>query len=167
MNTWNVTEVHVTHSWRGFELSVVRVGRLRWMVGHGIEDALAWLGHPCCGRGIGRIRPIFNAAHRLLTWGLTVAEGRMLVTLPLTSADAAAVDDGVSAELADPDGLYRPLDGVDTYALGDTSYGLEWSDGRFVALHCPRCGDRIAAAIWPLEAVRRHEAECPGPTTEG
>lgn len=60
----------------------------RWWVGEVTENALHFIGHPCCGRGIGRVRPIGWLAYRLLQWGETVRSNKRIEV-----ADTAITED--------------------------------------------------------------------------
>lgn len=153
MNNSYIDEANVSHSWRGFELRIDRVPFVRLVTGRLLEDILAGLGHPCCGRGLGRIDHIQWASWKTLSWAVRMAMGATVTSLPLTSSQARALSDSVATELDDPEGIYHPLDGID-------EDGCEWSDGRFVAFHCPECDQRIPAATWPAEARERHIEAC-------
>ena len=83
----------VTHGRTGFKMSVFD----RWLPGVATEAAvnavLAALGHPCCGRGLGRIPGVDVAAFTVLNWpNRLMRRDKRVLELPLTEAQALTLE---------------------------------------------------------------------------
>lgn len=83
-----------THGRDGWSLAVVDRSPVRaageWLV----ESGLGLLGHPCCGRGIGRVGFINLVFFRLLNASTNWAAraDRRVVTIPLTEGQVQALN---------------------------------------------------------------------------
>ncbi|GAA1568614.1 MULTISPECIES: hypothetical protein [Kribbella] len=86
-----VNRVSVSHSARGFALVVEAVPTWRWVVGAGTESTLSALGHPCCGRGLGRVPFVGTAAYRLLSVAVRTGVGPDVFSRPISVDEALAV----------------------------------------------------------------------------
>lgn len=86
-----VNRVFVSHSSDGFKLVVEAVPTWRWLVGAGTETTLGALGHPCCGRGLGRVPFVNTAAYRLLSAAVRTGVGPYVFSQPISVEDALAV----------------------------------------------------------------------------
>lgn len=73
---------HVVHSSSGFRLSVMDHSRLALFLESVIEHILSLAGHPCCGRGIGKLDIVNALAFRLLNFP-TRFPVHQVVCLPL------------------------------------------------------------------------------------
>jgi hypothetical protein len=87
----------------GFALRVSDHVRWRLWTSCVVESALSLVGHPCCGRGVVRIRGVDVVAHRLLNTALRFDRDIEIIGLPLTldqarALDASFVDDWVSLD---------------------------------------------------------------------
>ena len=81
---------NVAHSRDGFELHVIDTPWWASAVRATGEEALEILGHPCCGRGIGRIGPICALAFRILqlVHRPEFRHGRKLLEVAITADQA-------------------------------------------------------------------------------
>jgi hypothetical protein len=144
-----VNRVFVSHSWRGYELEVEAVPSWRWLVATATESSLSAIGHPCCGRGVGRVPFLGGAAYRILTTAIRLGSGTRTFTTHLSAAEAAAVSPSL--------GL-----GEDFPVTGEDDDGSVWDDGRFVAFRCEQCGDLTEADTWRSAAEDLHIRDCRG-----
>lgn len=114
-------EYNVVHGRDGHQLVI----RDCWWPGvlaeKATEAVLAALGHPCCGRGIGRIPRTEVFWFSVLNWPCRfAARDNEVLSLPLTPEQAAAL----RPDLAD-DPIMFPADGTD-------DYGYTWANGVMV-----------------------------------
>lgn len=84
---------HVGHSLAGWHLTVWDRYVPALLAEAVVNGVLACLGHPCCGRGIGRWEPFSGLAFRFLNLPNRLAHrDRELLSLPLTAEQAAAIE---------------------------------------------------------------------------
>ncbi|MDN5860209.1 MAG: hypothetical protein L0H84_16485 [Pseudonocardia sp.] len=147
-------EYAVGHSYEGFTLNSTD----RWLPGWFAETVLGvvlgTLGHPCCGRGVGRIEVINAAAYRLLNgvtnWGIT--RDRRRVDVPIT-VDQAITLAPWYRDWIGPDGSIT----VD----GEDESGDIWADAKLVAARCDDCGRLLdARGRWSAKVIQEHRPEC-------
>ena len=83
----------VTHGRDGATLRVVDRRLVRHLVEGAVEGVMAAVGHPCCGRGLGRLDVISWAAHSLLCGALNwAARGeRVVARIRLSDEEARAL----------------------------------------------------------------------------
>lgn len=101
-------EYAVGHSYEGFTLNVTDRWLPGWLAETVLGALLGALGHPCCGRGLGRIEVINAAAYRLLSnvanWG--ISRDRRRVHVPLTVDQAITLApwyrDSIGPEVPSP-----------------------------------------------------------------
>jgi hypothetical protein len=147
-------EYTVGHSHRGFTLEARDYPLVRWLVGEGVEWLLGSLGHPCCGRGLGRIGPVFEVSHRALEAAVNWQRrsGERVAAVRLTTEQALALQPRF-AEDTGPDGWIT--------VNGEDEDGDVWSDAVLIGVRCEDCHQVIdAAGRWSAIVLKEHAYEC-------
>ncbi|GAA1661355.1 hypothetical protein GCM10009744_63870 [Kribbella alba] len=142
-----VNRVFVSHSWRGYELEVEAVPSWRWLIASVTESTLSAVGHPCCGRGLGRMPFLGGAAYRTLAAAIRLGSGTRTFSTHISAAEAAVVSPAFDQ-------------GADFPVTGEDEDGSVWDDGCFVAFRCEQCGNLIEADTWRAAAEELHRPEC-------
>jgi hypothetical protein len=149
-------EYSVGCSYRGFSLTAYDYPLGRWALATLVEWLFGLLGHPCCGRGLGRIWPIGTVSYRLLSAALNLltGAGASVLEIALTAVQALALHPRY-AEDTGPGG-WITLDGED-------EDGDVWVDGALVAVRCDKCDQVVAAGRGSAHVVKKAHAEgCAG-----
>jgi hypothetical protein len=114
-------EYHVAHGRDGHHLAVRNCWRPALVANWAMQTVLAMLGHPCCGRGLGRIPKTDLFWHTAMDWPCKLmARDRPVISIPLTYEQAAIL----RPDLID-DPIMFPADGTD-------EYGYTWKDAVMV-----------------------------------
>ena len=103
--TWTHRTFTVSYRRDGFFLCVADDWWLATVVSWTVENVLAALGHPCCGRGpLGRIPVLGLFWHRVLNLPVHLPHrSRTVVDLPLSDAQADLIKPGIVERMRDLD----------------------------------------------------------------
>ena len=142
---------HVTHGHAGFTLIIEDTPFWALALASSIDQVLAWAGHPCCGRGLGRIDPICGWAYSLLNWGYGVSFRHTTIRLemPLTAQQA----------VEDLDAFPGWIEEGRLVIDGEDEYGDIFADGVLIAIRCDDCQAAVPVTGTYLETVAHHHAE--------
>ena len=90
---WTIRRAEVWHGQEGYKLVVSDTAWWALAVSVAYDRLMDVLGHPCCGRGIGRVGPVCDAAWRLLQSTASVAWDHTvrLAELPVDEGRGAGV----------------------------------------------------------------------------
>lgn len=87
-----IRRYYLTYGQDGFALRVADQHVVQQMCEAVVETTLTLLGHPCCGRGLGRWEPISDLAFRLLNLPYRFLPDRVVTHLPVSDEHAEVLD---------------------------------------------------------------------------
>jgi len=149
-------EYTVRHSHRGFTLAARDYPLSRWLVSEVVERPLGLLGHPCCGRGIGRLGPVFEVSRGALNAAIDwqMHSGERIAEVRLTAERAMTLEPRF-IEDAGADGWITVDD--------EDEDGDVWSDAVLIGVRCKHCHQVIdAAGRSSARMMADHIDECLG-----
>lgn len=63
---WTIRRAHVWHGSDGYKVVISETAWWAVAASVGYDRLMDTIGHPCCGLGLGRVGPVFDAAWKLL-----------------------------------------------------------------------------------------------------
>ena len=136
----------LTHRRWGWTIDIVDVPLWAYACSRGTDALMGWLGHPCCGRKIGRIPPVAATARWLLRRAVNAEArfGHLRLSSPASHQSIVAAFPELADWEDDPD----------------------WRDGVLWQADCPICHQDFASGAGvnrdALDDLRRHleSGEC-------